>query len=58
MEVYASLAGDARGERIVEDVHEHSLSRPNVTIEIQSLWSVGTRSARRGTGEKARELEV
>ena len=58
MEVHASLVGDARGGRVVEDVHEHSFSRANVVIEIRSLWSVGTRSARRGTGAEARELEA
>jgi hypothetical protein len=34
VEMHASLVGDACGECVVEEVHKHSLSCPNITVEI------------------------
>jgi hypothetical protein len=34
VEMYASLMGDACGECVVEEVHEHSLSCPDIAVEI------------------------
>lgn len=37
VEVYAPLARDVRGQRFVEEVHEHRLAGADVAVEVQSF---------------------
>ena len=59
VEVYAALAGDVRGKRVVEEVHEHGLAGADISVEVETFrqpfwWGGGPF---RWLAKETRELE-
>lgn len=48
MEMDATFASDCGGKSLVEDVHEHRLARPYVTVQVETFGGRGGRSRRYG----------
>ena len=59
VEVYAALAGDVRGKRVVEEVHEHGLAGADISVEVETLWQPfwWCSGPFRRLAEETRELE-